>query len=166
MEVFEQYGIDIGYFCIGITGIVLLLLLLFFILLIRQNGLIKKYREFMKGDKDVTTMEQLIESRLNEIERLEIKNDALVKKIIEMEDVLLGTYQKMAIVKYDAFREMGGNLSFVLAMLDKNDNGFLLNSVHSRDACYTYIKEVIKGNAKTELSEEEKEALREAVGQN
>lgn len=165
MELFEQFGIDLGYFCIGIAGFVVLLLILFFILLIRQNGMIRKYRNFMKGDKDVKTMEELIESRLGEMEGLKIKNEALVKKILEIEDILLGTYQKMAIIKYDAFHEMGGNLSFVLAMLDRNNNGFLLNSVHSRDACYTYMKEVVKGSSKVELSEEEKRALQEAVSQ-
>lgn len=166
MELFEQFGIDIGYFCIGITGLIVLLLLLFFIILIRQNSMIKKYKNFMKGDKNVKTMEQLIESRLGEIESLEMKNEALVKKIMEIEDILLGAYQKMAIIKYDAFREMGGNLSFVLALLDRNNNGFLLNSVHSRDACYTYMKEIVKGSAKVELSEEEKQALQDAVSQN
>lgn len=165
MELFEQFGIDLGYFCIGITCFVVLLLILFFILLIRQNGMIRKYRNFMKGDKDVKTMEELIESRLGEMEELKIKNEALVKKILEIEDILLGTYQKMSIIKYDAFHEMGGNLSFVLVMLDRNNNGFLLNSVHSRDACYTYMKEVVKGSSRVELSEEEKRALQEAVSQ-
>lgn len=165
MELLEQLGIDLGYLCIGMAGLMMLLFILFFILLIRQNGLIRKYRNFMKGDKDVKTLEKMIESRLGEIEGLEMKNEALVKKILEVEDILWGTYQKMAIVKYDAFREMGGNLSFVLVMLDRNHNGFLLNSVHSREACYTYMKEIVKGNAKVELSNEEKQALDQAIHQ-
>ena len=67
-------------------------------------------------------------------------------------------------VKYDAFHEMGGKLSFSLAMLNKVNDGFILNAVHSREGCYTYIKEVIKGNSVILLSEEEKEALDEAMG--
>lgn len=166
MKLFEQYGIDIGYVCIDIACLVLVLLILVFVTIIRQNSLIKKYRIFMGGDKDVTTMEKMFESRLDEIEHLEKKNEEIVKKIMEIDNTILGTYQKMAIVKYDAFREMGGNLSFVLAMLDKNNSGFLLNSVHSRDACYTYIKNVIQGNVKVELSEEERQALQEAINRN
>lgn len=165
MELFEQYGIDIGYICIGIACFVLLLFILVFIVIIRQNNLIKKYHNFMRGEKDVTTMEKMFESRLDEIEHLEKKNEKIVKKIMEIDQTILGTYQKMAIVKYDAFREMGGNLSFVLAMLDKKNSGFLLNSVHSRDACYTYIKDVDKGSVKVELSEEERQALQEAIEQ-
>lgn len=166
MELFAQFGIDIGYFCIGLAGFALFLFLLFIILLVRQNKLIKRYRVFMKGDKDVVTMEQMIEDRLADMDRLENKSDALTKKIMEIDDTLLGTYQKTAIVKYDAFRGMGGNLSFVLAMLDKNNSGFLLNSMHSKESCYTYIKDVRQGKTRVELSEEEKEALQEAISRN
>ena len=59
--------------------------------------------------------------------------------------------------------EMGGKLSFVLALLDKNNDGILLNSVHSsREGCYTYLKEIIKGESFLELSNEEREALEQA----
>lgn len=54
-------------------------------------------------------------------------------------------YQKIGIVRYDAFQEMGGNLSFVLTMLDENNNGWVFNAMHSREGCYTYIKEIVKG---------------------
>jgi hypothetical protein len=74
------------------------------------------------------------------------------------------TYQKVGVVKYDAFKEMGGKLSFVLALLDKSNNGILLNSVHSsREGCYTYLKEIIKGESFLELSEDEKKALNQAI---
>ena len=67
-------------------------------------------------------------------------------------------------VKYDAFHEMGGKLSFSLALLNKEDDGFIINAMHSREGCYTYIKEIIKGNSVIVLSDEEKEALDLAVG--
>ena len=77
------------------------------------------------------------------------------------------TFQKIGIVKYDAFKEMGGKLSFVLALLDKNNDGIILNSVHSsREGCYTYLKEIIKGESFLELSKEEKAALNQAIKYN
>ena len=77
------------------------------------------------------------------------------------------TYQKIGVVKYDAFKEMGGKLSFVLVLLNKENTGFLLNSVHSsREGCYTYLKEIIKGESFIELSEDEKKALSQAVNCN
>ena len=74
-----------------------------------------------------------------------------------------GHYQKVGIVKYDAFHEMGGDLSFALTMLDENNTGWILNAMHSREGCYTYIKEIVKGESYVVLGEEEKEALRQAV---
>ena len=62
-------------------------------------------------------------------------------------------------VKYDAFQEMGGKLSFSLCLLNEKDDGFIINAMHSREGCYTYIKEIIAGKCVIILSEEEKEAL-------
>ena len=74
------------------------------------------------------------------------------------------TYNKMAVVKYDAFREMGGNMSFVLAMLTEKNDGFVLNTMHSsREGCYTYVKTIQNGQCEVLLSEEEKEALAKAM---
>src|SRR5699024_1089591 len=74
-------------------------------------------------------------------------------------------YQKAGIVKYDAFHEMGGNLSFALTMLDQNNNGWIFNAMHSREGCYTYIKEIVKGESYIELSEEEQQCLEKAIYQ-
>ena len=74
------------------------------------------------------------------------------------------SYQKFGMVKYNAFKGMGGNLSFAFAMLDLNNTGFVLNSVHSREGCYLYIKTVEKGETDVLLGSEEKEALEQALG--
>ena len=62
-----------------------------------------------------------------------------------------------------AFNEMGGKLSFALCMLDKKNDGFVLNAMHSREGCYTYIKDIVNGTSTIELSENEKEALNNAM---
>ena len=79
---------------------------------------------------------------------------------------LESTFQKIGIVKYDAFREMGGQLSFSLVLLDENNNGFILNSVHSTEGCYSYTKEIENGQCSITLGEEEKQALDIAMGLN
>ena len=58
---------------------------------------------------------------------------------------------------------MGGQLSYSIALLDESNNGFLLNSVHSTDGCYSYSKEIRGGKCKLELGEEEQMALNEAM---
>lgn len=74
-------------------------------------------------------------------------------------------YQKMGIVKYDAFNQMGGQLSFSLALLDENNNGFIINSVHSTEGCYSYTKEIKNGESSISLGKEEEEALATAIGE-
>ena len=61
------------------------------------------------------------------------------------------------------FREMGGKLSFCLAMLNENNDGFILNSVHSSAGCYSYLKEVRGGRCEIDLGAEEQKSLEEAL---
>lgn len=91
--------------------------------------------------------------------------EQVLKEVRELRSSYADNYQKTGIVKYDAFDEMGGKLSFVLVMLDGRDNGILLNVMHSRDDCYTYIKEIKRGASYVELSGEEQLALEKAVHQ-
>ena len=85
------------------------------------------------------------------------------KKMEKNEASLQCSFQKIGLVKYDAFKEMGGKLSFSLCLLDNNDNGFLITSMHStREGCYTYAKEIIKGESYVVLAEEERKALEQA----
>ncbi len=71
----------------------------------------------------------------------------------------------MGLIKYDAFHQMGGQLSFSLALLDEYNNGFIINSVHSTDGCYSYTKEIKNGESLITLGKEEAEALAIAMGE-
>ena len=83
-----------------------------------------------------------------------------------MQKVQSMTYQKMGIVKYDAFREMSGELSYAVVLLDQEQNGFVINSVYANEGNYSYIKEIVKGESQIQLSEEEQKALNKAKGIN
>ena len=72
--------------------------------------------------------------------------------------------QKFGVVRYNAFKEMGGKLSFCVALLNDQNDGFIINSVHSSDGCYTYAKEIIAARSGVALGEEEQEALNKALG--
>ena len=116
----------------------------------------------MEGN-DAKSLEDTLIKRLDQIDDL-MESDKENKEAIQVVlDHLDATYQKVGLVKYDAFNEMGGKLSFSLALLNRKNDGFIINAMHSREGCYTYIKEIINGNSVILLSEEEKEALAEAV---
>lgn len=160
----NSYGIDPSYLIIFLFAVQII----FFILMIRvnmkYNRLKASYSSFMKG-KDGKNLEESILKRFSEIDEI-IEN---VKKntddISTINKQIKDHYQKIGIVKYDAFHEMGGNLSFALTMLDENNNGWIMNAMHSREGCYTYIKEVVKGESYIELAEEEAESLERAIFQ-
>lgn len=163
MYIFDKYNLDIGLVLIGVMGVTIILLLFVIVLLAKIGNLNKKYKKFM-GGSDAKTLEEQIISRFSELDELK-KNDIQIKnKLDKVSENLFITYQKMGIVKYDAFKEMGGKLSFAMALLNKNNDGFILNSMHSsREGCYTYVKEIIKGESFVMLADEEKAALAEAI---
>jgi hypothetical protein len=99
---------------------------------------------------------------LEQVDELLDANAANEKNIKIIFDKMKFTFQKVGLVKYDAFHEMGGKLSFSLALLNEKNDGFVINAVHSREGCYTYIKEIVGGNSIIVLAEEEKEALKMA----
>ena len=145
------------------AGVMLLLLILLIINMVKTSKLKKKYNSFMVG-KDAKSLEDNLIKRINQVEEVlvsEKKNEENIEKLFRSMKV---TFQKVGMVKYDAFNEMGGKLSFSLALLDQKNDGFIINAVHSREGCYTYIKEIIDGNSVLVLAEEEKEALNIAMG--
>ena len=161
----SQYlGFDSDYIIIGLAGVCIILLILTFVNIAQVSKLKKKYQSFM-GGKDAKSLEETLITRLEQVEKLIDANKANEKNITKIFENLKSTFQKMGLVKYDAFNEMGGKLSFSLALLNESNDGFVLNAVHSREGCYTYIKEIIDGNSVLVLAEEEKEALNMAMHQ-
>lgn len=162
MNLFVELGLDMGYVIIGVAAFSLFLLLLNFVLFIKLGKLSKKYKKFMLGADGKSLEIQFVE-RFIEIDALKAENMRTKVMIDKVSKNLSVTYQKIGMVKYNAFKEMGGKLSFALSLLNDKNDGFIINSMHSsREGCYTYIKEIIKGEAFVVLAEEEKVALEEA----
>lgn len=138
--------------------VLLILLIITFVNLVQIKKLKKKYEKFMSGT-DATSLEGKISARLDEIDGLISSNAKNEKNIDHLTNQIKFAFQKVGLVKYDAFQEMGGKLSFSLCLLNEKEDGFIINAMHSREGCYTYIKEIIAGNCVIILSEEEKEAL-------
>ena len=124
----------------------------------------EKYQILMRG-KDGKSLEKGFLEQFKTVEKLERAVKQNTRDIDTIYKRMKTHYQKIGIVRYDAFQEMGGNLSFVLTMLDENNNGWVFNAMHSREGCYTYIKEIVKGESYMELGEEERESLKKAMKQ-
>ena len=157
-------GIDPFYLFIVLFILQIVLIVLLVILNDKYKRLQKSYTTFMKG-KNGKNLERSIFKKFSELEAISELVKENEEKIQDIYKKMESHYQKVGIVKYDAFHEMGGNLSFALTMLDENDNGWIFNAMHSREGCYIYIKEIVKGESYIELSEEEQQCLEKAIYQ-
>lgn len=155
-------SIDPMIFILILTVFCLLLLVLVIVTNSKLKTLSEKYEKFMRG-KDLESMEELVMTRFDEMDKMLEDTEKNVKDIKVLFEDMKSTVQKIGIVKYDAFNEMGGKLSFALVMLDGNNTGFVINAMHSREGCYTYIKEIINGESYIPLGTEEKQALNQAM---
>ena len=154
----QLLGFDSDYIIIGLAAVTILLFILYIENIVQISKLKKNYRIFMEG-KDAKSLEETLVKRLDQVDELITANKTNQRNIQQLFNNMKFTFQKVGLVKYDAFNEMGGKLSFSLALLNETDDGFVLNAVHSREGCYTYIKEIVAGNSIIVLAEEEQEAL-------
>lgn len=161
----ELLGFDSDYIIIGLAVFCLILLILVIVNMTQMNKLKKRYISFMSG-KSAKSLEDTLIARLQQVDRLLSANAENERDIKKLFAKMKFTFQKAGLVKYDAFDQMGGKLSFSLALLNESDDGFVLNAVHSREGCYTYVKEIVDGNSVIALAEEEQEALRMAKESN
>lgn len=164
-DIFNYIGIgnlDIAYFFIALIVLIIVLAVIDVI----QSRKIKKmgedFKKFMMG-KNAESLENEISEIINDIKYLKENAEKNSEDIKEIFKTLKVCYRKMGLIKYDAFHEMGGKLSFSLCMLDEENNGFIMNSVHSNTGCYVYTKEIIDGHSSIELGEEEEIALKKAL---
>lgn len=166
MDLMEFVNNNLSNIILCLVPFSLTLFAFIIVLFVKHTNLRKKYKKFMSG-ADGESLENQILLRFEEVDVLKQGEKRIATDIDAIRENLMITYQKTGIVKYDAFKEMGGKLSFVLALLNKENNGIVINSVHSsREGCYVYLKEIINGESFLELSEDEKNALNQAINSN
>ena len=162
-SILNQCPFDPAYIILGLMIIVVLLLILVIVTMAKLRKLDRKYDYFMRG-KDAETLEDMIMDELDELRDLRAEDRSNKDSIRTLNRNFRASFQKYGIVKYNAFKGMGGTLSFAFVLLDYTNSGFVINSVHSREGCYLYIKPVDRGQTETLLGAEEKEALEQALG--
>ena len=162
-SIMNQMGIDPGYLILGLAVITLILFITVIICLIKMSQLYRRYDLFMRG-KDAETLEDLLIKQIEDINLLKIEDKTNKENIRSINRNIRASFQKLGLVRYNAFLGMGGNLSFAIALLDYTNSGFVLNSVHSREGCYMYLKRVDRGQTEVLLGSEEREALEQALG--
>jgi len=108
--------------------------------------------------KEIKTIEQAIEH----IKKLEEKIDLLSKDLTTEKEKNNLALRKMGLVRYNPFKDSGGDQSFSLALLEENDNGFVLTSIFTNEGVRIFAKPVTKGESTYQLSDEELQAIKKA----
>ncbi len=161
-EILENLGVPVDYIILGELAFIFILFIMICISNGRIRKLTKRYESFMHG-KTGADLEGIIVSAFSEMDAIK-KNDARrMKEFKTMRKNMRSCFRKIGLVKYDAFNQMSGTLSFSLALLNEKNNGIILNCMHSREGCFTYAKEIINGESYVVLSDEEKTALQQAI---
>ena len=124
----QLLGFDSDYIIIGLAALVLIMFIIMIINMVQIGKLKKRYNVFMKG-KNAKSLEDTLIKRLNEVDKLIEANAANEKNIEKIFSNMKSTFQKFGLVKYNAFHEMGGKLSFSLALLNETDDGFIMRAV-------------------------------------
>ena len=139
---------------------VVVLFILCIVLFVKFSGQKKKYDYFMGVNRRPShNLEMKIEEYFETSKRIEEKYSKLLDMVTDMDKTDKCKIQKVGLIRYNPFDEMGGNLCFALALLDGNDNGVVLNGIHSRTGSFTYAKPIEQGVSTYMLSEEEVKAV-------
>lgn len=152
-------AIDIGLLLFILVIVLFIVTVTAIVLCIELSKLKRRYNRFC-GGRNAKSLEKEIGSLFSENQAIKEQVDKSKRDIKHLYRKMETTVQKVGLVKYDAFDQMGGKLSFSLCLLDEKDNGFVLNSVHGTDGgSYSYVKEIKAGTCNITLGIEEEKAL-------
>ena len=135
----------------------------FVILLVKYTNINRKYTKFIKKFGHGKDIEEDLENYMYKVERVEKQNAEILGHINNIENDMAKCIQKVGIVRYNAFKDTGSDLSFALALLDENNDGVVLNGIYSREMSNIYAKPVEKGFSSYTISQEEKQAIEKAI---
>ena len=143
--------------------IVVILLVLYIISIANLRKLRNSYLKFMNKLGNGNNFEEMMRVYINNVQQVEKKNEEIITYCNKLDNTLKNCSQKIGIVRYNAFKDTGSDLSFSLAILDAYNNGVVLNGIYARDSSNIYAKPVANGESKYILSNEEKEAIYKAI---
>lgn len=112
-------------------------------------------RKLGKGEN----ITEMLKNYLSSVEEIKRDNEEIKAYYTTLVEDIDSCVQKVGLVRYNAFRDVGSDLSFALALLDRNDDGVVLNGLFGSDASNIFAKPIKSGTSKYQLSDEEKEAI-------
>ncbi len=153
---------NMNYIIIALLVMILLLFIIVISLMVTTRKLKKKYKRLTRGVNN-KNLEELIISKFNEVDKASAKADEAINQCKIIKDEIKGCVNKVSVIRYKAFSDIGSDLSFSIAILDSYNDGVIITGIYSRQDSITYAKPVDKGISRYELSEEETYVLNDAI---
>lgn len=161
-NIIEFINVNSAFIIIGLTAIMILLFIILIITMISLKKLKEKYKKFMRGSNN-KNIEELINDYLDKVDKAKEETEYVKEIYSTIDKRVKACIQKVAIVRYRAFDDVGSDLSYSIAFLDNDNSGVILTSIFGRNESTTYAKPIDKGISRYELSEEENHVLNEAI---
>lgn len=141
----------------------IIFLILVIISFIKITNIKKEYKLFMKKLGKGNNIEEMLNKHLDKVEFVQKQNEEILDYCRKIDTNFAKTISKVGIVRYSAFRDTGSDLSFTLALLNKHNDGVVLNGIYSREMSNIYAKPIKNAESTYTLSNEEKEAIKQAL---
>ncbi len=153
---------NLQYVLLGMTVTILLALIIFININIKLAKMNKRYFKMMRGMEGIN-IEQLLLNHIEEVKQTVLKVDKLSDDCQRLEKISKECIQKVGIIRFNAFEDMGSDLSFAIALLNNQNNGVVISSIYSRNECHTYAKPIVSSHSAYFLTDEEQQALAQAI---
>ena len=149
--------------CLAALGLIAVLFVWVALLNSRLARQTKMVRQFFQGPQG-EDLEGLLNRSVEVAQTSEGRCEAVETEISQLGERMKSSVQHFALVRYDAFADVTGQQSFSLVFLDGNDNGAVISSIFGRSTSRTFGKMIVGGQPEQNLSDEEQEALLQALG--
>lgn len=147
-----------------ILGVLSIILLIFYIIsIIRFNKLNKRYINFIRKMSKGENFEETLKVYMKRVNDVSDKNEEIIKYCHKLDNDISKCIKKVGIVRYNAFKDTGSDLSFTLALLNEENTGVVLNGIYSREMSNIYAKPIKEGKSGYTISEQEQEAINKAI---
>jgi hypothetical protein len=137
----------------------LIFIILILVSIIKIWKMNKEYINFMKKLGNGNNLDEMLKKYLDDVTQVKKDNSEIKAYYTKLDSDLDSCIQKIGLVRYNAFKDVGSDLSFAMALLDNNDNGVVFNGLYGSESSNIYAKPIKNGKSIYQLSHEEEYAI-------
>ena len=148
-----------------VVGMGLVLLIMLGIMInqgLKLSYMKKRYRKMMAG-VDGANIERMLMGHIDEVKKVVEKSEQLDVENKRIDALLQTAVTRVGVVRFRAFEDMGSDLSYAVALLDSHNNGVVLSSIFGREDSRSYVKPITNGSSSYTMTQEEEQALHDAM---